>query len=223
MDRITKTGRMKSDARAYAAESIWEIMIQEARRVGMEVDGRLVQSFDDIRESWKQDPSVEQEARVYAVTYGIFDRTPRWEIALEEKFMAARGWKYSDTAAPTIDEPSLTEKKIRQPKGCIAKNISNVKGDLVKQIGKPARLQHGSKVKIRRTKEEINEKNRYRKRKNAQVPYLVVKVMYFVLMSITIIFLFRKKVMVDDFITNRVSPTDFRTAKTGRHCISKSR
>jgi hypothetical protein len=92
---------------------------------------------------------------------------------LEEQFMNTFGWSYDNDVKEDIQKKC--NRSGYEMKGCIAKNISHVKGELVKSLQKKGRqAEHGKTIKKRRCKEEAyNDKGNYIKRRAVTVTVAV--------------------------------------------------
>ena len=162
VSRTEELEQKKKDVRAFATSQLKLVMVETALSKGMMVGDRLVQSFADLKASIKYDNSAQNADIVYDITFGHFDRNPKWEILLEERYMVLRNIAYMED----LNESAVAGTAIRRKKGCIAKLLSNVKSELVKQIQRHgAKASHASYVTISRKREEITPENRFWKRK----------------------------------------------------------
>jgi len=177
-DLIERVKKGKDDVRTFAYESVQHLMVENARALKMVVEGKLVNSFEDCMSSWARDGSSAQQQRVYEITYGYFDRNPKWDIDLEKKFMKNRKLRYCDEEISVNGAVGLTydvNTKAKAGKGCIARLMGDIKIDLVKRIRKKGERTHGICIKISRDSCDINSSNRYRKRKKGTEFRVVVK------------------------------------------------
>ena len=110
-------------------------MIYAAARVNLHVQDRAVNTFADIQQSWKQDGSWPNVARVYEICYGDYEGSSKqyWSRMLEETYMRNQNIAYD------------TETRLRD-KGCYEKCITKAKGNLVKQIMDKSANTHMKKV-----------------------------------------------------------------------------
>ena len=95
------------------------------------VNGQLVAKFLDIRKWWASAPvdCRKSEATFTYLAFGMWEKF--WEKKLEEQFMNTFGWSYDNDVKEEIQKKC--NRSGYEMKGCIAKNISHVKGELKKK------------------------------------------------------------------------------------------
>jgi hypothetical protein len=106
--------------------------------------GCKLRYFVDIKKWWATADHEDFKVRnsMFHICYGVFESKPGWELELEDEFMAEFNWGY----IPGTKEAVQTQSKRpgSEIKGCIAKNFSHVKSELVKQFQKTGRAcSHG--------------------------------------------------------------------------------
>lgn len=174
--RRTRVQEGKDAVRAFAYETIQRIMIDTARTRNMQINGQLVRTFKDCLSSWAQDGTTDQQRCIYEMTYGYFDRNPKWDLELEKEFMQDRNLHYCDSSihdeAASNKEENANKRGI---KGCIARLLGSVKIDLVKRIRRKGERTHGVCINISRDNSEIDDSNRYRKRRKGTEFRVVMK------------------------------------------------
>lgn len=148
---LEKLQEMKSSVRTWGATNIRAKMAEIARKLptndltlALEYNNNPVTNFGDIKKWW-QLPEVQSDDRarnsMYYICYGYFEESPEWEIFLETQCMAAHKWVYTQQSKDSIQ--SKNRRKGYQIKGCVARNLANVKHELVKQLQKAGR-EHNS-------------------------------------------------------------------------------
>jgi hypothetical protein len=112
-------------------------MVRAAARVGLKVDGRAVDTFDDLKKSWAKDGGQVNVGKLYAICYGDYEGkiNQQWSRELEIKYMHEQNLKYDK-------EPSLRDK------GCYEVCISHAKGNMVRQIMNKSNATHGGKIAL---------------------------------------------------------------------------
>ena len=137
------------------------------------VNGQLVAKFLGIRRWWASAPANcrKSEATFTYLFLGMWEKF--WEKKMEEDLMNTVGWSYDNEIKDAIQKECGHSGY--DMKGCIAKNICHVKGELVKSLQKKGRqAEHGKTIKKRRSKEEAyNEKGNYIKRRAVTVTVAV--------------------------------------------------
>jgi len=98
-------------------------------------DGMLVTDVFGIGESWKHNDSVTNAEKMWNILFGQFDKQHGWETAMESDFMTEYQWQYKELLLKE-------ECHDARNKGCIAKLMSLVKGELVKNVNKRSKKGH---------------------------------------------------------------------------------
>ena len=159
---------LKSDCRGWANQAIKRQMVCIARTLSqnrdvhkcfkdytVEIRGREVSSYDDIR-NWCKTSLQDSTAQYafYEIMYGYWERTPGWDSLLEKEYMIQAG-----NMVYTAESIQAAQNKCRRKgytvAGCIARNISEVKGELVKNMRKCLKASdHGCVVSKSRKHED---------------------------------------------------------------------
>ena len=171
----------KKAVRGWAGFHIKNLILTKAKTIPTNdenmitptVNGQLVAKFLDIRKWWASAPvdCRKSEATFTYLAFGMWEKF--WEKKLEEQFMNTFGWSYDNDVKEDIQKKC--NRSGYEMKGCIAKNISHVKGELVKSLQKKGRqAEHGKTIKKRRCKEEASyDKGNYIKRRAVTVTVAV--------------------------------------------------
>ena len=170
----------KKEVHGWAGFHIKNMILKEAKRMPTDdemitprLNGQLVAKFLDIRRWWASAPANcrKSEATFTYLFFGMWENF--WEKKMEEDFMNTFGWSYDNEIKDAIQKEC--GRSGYDMKGCIAKNICHVKGELVKSLQKKGRqAEHGKTIKKRRRKEEAyNEKGNYIKRRAVTVTVAV--------------------------------------------------
>ena len=171
----------KKEVRVWAAYKIKERMTLEALKIPEDdnfttpnVEGRPISKFLDIKKWWAKAPAdcLRSEATFSHLAYGMWEKF--WERNMEEEFMEKFGWSYDQEVKERAQKECGRAGYVM--KGCVAKNMAHVKGEIVKGLQKRGRqADHGKTIKKRREKDEAyTEDGSYIKRKKAAIK--VVKV-----------------------------------------------
>ena len=120
---------------SWASNEVKKRMITAAAEANLRLRDHHVSTFEDIRDSWKQDGSRENVARIYAICYGDYEGTNSqyWSRHSEVEYMRIKNLEYN------------TKTSLRE-KGCYEKCISKAKGNLVRQILSKSATTHQAKV-----------------------------------------------------------------------------
>lgn len=138
---------MKSSVRTWGATNIRAKMTEIARKLhtndltlAVVYHNNPVSNFGEIKKWWQQlEVQSDDRARnsMYFICYGYFEENPEWEIFLETQYMGDHKWVYTQQSKDSIQ--SKNRRKGYQIKGCVARNLANVKHELVKQLQKAGR------------------------------------------------------------------------------------
>ena len=126
------------------SQSSPEEMVETAKDRNMQYQGHPVQTFQEVKKSWCSQHDYEAICIVYEVCYGYFDGNKGWELSVEEECMREFNWAY-DNSISVVPDKEEDEAKKSEPKGYMARLITNVKGDLVKQLQRDGMAVHGLK------------------------------------------------------------------------------
>ncbi len=150
----------KKEVRVCAAFEIKQKMKEEALQITQDdqfgtptVNGHKVSKFLDIKKWWAVAPADchKSEATFSHLAYGMWEKF--LERTMEEQFMNEFGWTYDQE----VKEKSQKEcgRAGYVMKGCVAKNIAHVKGEIVKGLQKRGRqVDSGKTIKKMRAKDE---------------------------------------------------------------------
>ena len=172
--RIAQIERMKKDLRTWARKHIHKRVVGTARLMKLKFPkGKKqvsVSTYKDLQQWWR----TRERSDILALKalgflmYGWFDRTKKWDIALEKKFMTEQKWEYTTQSVEAAQENS--ERDNFELKGCVALTISYIKNEMVKQmqrVGKAAK--HGLVLKKSRPRDmAYNAAGKYVKLKRGQ-------------------------------------------------------
>jgi len=119
----------------WGGEQVKKRMLKAAARVGLQVDGRVVDNFQDLKNSWKADGRPANAGKIYAICYGDYEgsENQQWSRALEIEYMTEKNMTYDS-------EPSLRDK------GGYELCITNSKGTIVRQIMAGSKDTHGGVI-----------------------------------------------------------------------------
>jgi hypothetical protein len=155
---------LKKDVREWAGNQIKSKMAEIARATGS--TPQEIMSYSDLKEWWSDTTNQkndEAKQSLYNCIYGFFEDNKGWEDELEELYMTKFHFQYNEESKKTMQEQC--RRKGYQLKGCIARNISMVKQELVKQVQKAGRSDEDgvtlTKNKPKGTKnQDVNSKRR---------------------------------------------------------------
>lgn len=159
-ETLKKLDSMKRELRTWAINEIHATMIAAAHYKGL----KDVRTFSDIRDWWTQNCDDEAQDNIGYIQYGVWDSRPNWELDLEQKYMARKGWTYKPTEGVATTTTWSGQTEAQEGKGFVACMIVDVKGDQVKKLQKAGSIVHGIVVRIKREACQINEENKWKKR-----------------------------------------------------------
>jgi hypothetical protein len=131
----------KRDVRSWAAAQIKAIIRENAQKIVMDdntVEMHInnnckILDFTDLIKWWKENCKKEDKRYANSLYHACYDKFfPGWEVTLENEFMTLQSWKYSQSSIKKV--LSAYTRTGFTMKGCIAKSISNVKCELMKQV-----------------------------------------------------------------------------------------
>jgi len=153
---IQQWTRWRKEVCGWAAHCIKEKMKQQAQTlvnndimVQPTFNGKTIQKFNELSKLWSlSNPTcMKTEATFTFLAYEI------WEKEWEKEFMTMHGWSYDSKIKENIQY--TCERQGYEMKGCITKNIKQVKGETVKGMQKQGQTQgHGKTIKKQRDKSE---------------------------------------------------------------------
>jgi hypothetical protein len=177
--------RQKREVRAWASTYIKKIILKYAQK--LQDRGRLMairvddfykpQDIKDIHLWWDNlnvdDDEEMAKARrsLYFILYNVFEKYKGWELELERLFLADHNWKYDEDSKKNAEQKN--QRVGYQLKGCVAKNISHVKYEIVKAFQKRCRGSgDGTYVHKARPKEDAyDEEGNYVRRAKSLVSW----------------------------------------------------
>jgi hypothetical protein len=181
---IKEWTELKLDARAYASQFVKKRMVQVLRDIrndavkclGSEFEGwvarlscgKEVSSYEGIRKWIKTEGGDDgNQIAIKHIFYRHWDLNPGWVFECEKAYMAFRSIEYCKTSEQTENEKCFKNRPSYEKWGCLAHNIFEVKGELVKNLKKIAKNSaHGVVVSKSRTHEEAyDDQGRYKRRK----------------------------------------------------------
>jgi len=169
-----KIEKRKSDLRAWAREHVKKRLVGNARKLGFMIQERKgdveVSTFAELKKWWRTRQRSDRKAveDLGYVLFGWFEENPKWERALERKYMEDHKWAYTLQSLKEARENS--KKEGADLKGCVALTMTYLKGEAVKQMQKVGKAsKHGIVItKTRPTDKRYNEKGKYVKRKKGE-------------------------------------------------------
>jgi hypothetical protein len=180
-EMLATIARHQAEVKSWATYTIQHMMCEEAARQNLTYGPtrRNVQSFADIRSSFKENSSIENLKKIWECAFGTFDRIPRWAKSLSDTYMSLHRWEYT-----------LEKVKTNKRTFCVEQQISLCKVEMVKALNKAVCGigGHGKKVRICRYKEEITHENKYQKRPKAvfDVKYIASHVSTILIISLLV-------------------------------------
>ena len=132
------------------------------------LNGKPIENFDDVQQWWKlSNPTCIKTKATYAhLAYDMWKTG--WEKQWEKDFMTTNGWSYDEKVMTNIQ--NTCGRKGYNMKGCVAKNIKQVKGQIVKEMEKQGENCHGKLVKKRQDNSEAyTEDNKYIRSKKVTI------------------------------------------------------
>ena len=137
-DAVKNLQAVRRDAQSWGKAQIEAIILNSARENGMQA-----LSMASLKELHANDPSPHFAAQLFCCTRGWFDNNPRWEYNLETQYMHMLQMVYCETE--------------EGKKGCFARLFCEVRKEIIKSVNRVGRGSHGGTIRIKRTKEEVEE------------------------------------------------------------------
>jgi hypothetical protein len=110
---------------------------------------REIKTFADLQKWWQQCEGTARDHNSYnEICYDYWSRNPKWEKQLEKVYMEANKWGYEEKSV-AIAKANASRNKDGL-KGCVVKNITCVKVDIIHQLQK-LDTKHQTKVVKKRT------------------------------------------------------------------------
>ena len=145
----------RKQVNSWARHQVQQMMFEEATRRNLKYGESKcrVRSASDITACFKEARSDDDFRNMWEVMFGIFDRAPGWAKKLEETYMSINQWEYV-----------LDKEKKKKRTCCVQQQITQIKVDFVKCLNKAGKSTHNKTVGISRTKDEITDKTKFKKR-----------------------------------------------------------
>lgn len=133
-----KISEFQEEARAvmdWAKDEVIKRMLKAAARLGLEVGGRAVDTFNDLKAAWQMNGDLPNVANFYAICHGDYEgkRNQLWSQEMELKHMREQNVVYD------------TEPKLRE-KGGYEQCITRAKGDVVRVIMSKSDKTHRGRI-----------------------------------------------------------------------------
>ncbi len=161
---IEETRDIKKDCGDWARANIASDMLVFAASVGLKYKGRPVTNFSDIRKSWKVDPSLDNQKKIFHILYGGFDEKPGWQREKEATYMTLRGYVYKNVGW--------------EGKGCIERMMTCQKNALVGRVNNSTDKTHGLSISIVRPENERSLNPNGRRPKSTFREDFVVRILF---------------------------------------------
>ena len=119
----------------WGVEEVKKRMLKAAARVGLELGGAPVDTYEDLKKSWEMDGEKTNTGKFYMICYGDYEgkKNQHWSRELEMRYMREQNIEYD------------TEPKLRE-KGGYEQCITHAKGNMVRQIMARGNKSHGGKI-----------------------------------------------------------------------------
>jgi hypothetical protein len=120
---------------AWGQEEVKKRMLQEAARLNVKVGLRAVNTFNDLKASWKTNGDDDNIGKFYSICHGDYEgkENQQWSRELEIKYM-------NQQSIQCDRDPSLREK------GGIEVCITQAKGNMVRQLITQSKRTHGGSI-----------------------------------------------------------------------------
>jgi len=176
---LKKLKQCKNYVRGWAAKQIKSKMVALARilkssafTATLLVDGSPPTTFLDIK-NWWRNPQVQQDEKnrntMYYIAYGYWEECHDWENFLEKTFLEESGWSYCPESKAAVQ--GKNKRRGYEVKGCIAKNFTHVKHELVKQLQKAGRELNENCNFAKSRRGEMKNANKKKRRKKGDYYY----------------------------------------------------
>ena len=129
---------MKKEVNVWAREAIKAIMLQEARKQKVTLNGGdIVQKFTHVGAAYAFDSSMAIQQKMYEVLYGYFRHCPGWAKDLEAQYMNFANIRYK-----------MTEEGWEDKKGFIEALINEQYSELKRGVTDRAKQSHGRYIRL---------------------------------------------------------------------------
>jgi len=139
---------------------------------------RAIKTFQEFVNWWSslKDPDEADTKAYFEVCYGWWNKNRGWELRWETEWMTSKAlnnrWEYCPASMTKAAEESRTQSGTL--KGCVAKNISQKKAEIIKGIQRSSAEQSVKICKRRSKEEKVDERGIYKKLKPDE--FVVTKV-----------------------------------------------
>jgi hypothetical protein len=133
-EKVKEFNREVDEVVLWASNAVKKKMIKAAARVDLRLNGYPVETFDDIKASWKSDGTDANIGKIYEICYGDYEGKDReWSRSLEIQYM----WE---------QEVEYTEEPCPRAKGGYEMCITTAKGNLTRQVTGKSENTHKAKI-----------------------------------------------------------------------------
>ena len=162
----------KREVRSWAAAQIKAIIRENAQKivtndhtVEIRRNSCKILDFTDLIKWWRDNCTNDDKRysnSLYHACYNNFN--PGWEVEMEKDFMTTQRWKYTESSIQDV-QGSCSRAGFTM-KGCVAKNISNVKCELMKQLNMAGKKKGIAVSKVRPKEAAWTADGKYVRKKN---------------------------------------------------------
>lgn len=146
-----KIAQDRVEASTWGKQRVESLMAKYAKKHGVDVN-----TFAGLQEALRHNGSIEMYTTLTWACYLEWDKHEGWENDMEKEYMNDACLEFNDL---DIDET----------KGCFARLFTNRKNEAVKSLNRIGLAHFGKKVKMKRLSSEINETNKFKKRKKGTI------------------------------------------------------
>lgn len=139
----------RAEAKSYGKSHVEAKILGTARQMDIQVD-----SMRELKAAFAGDGSELMAAKIWSSCWCPF--SVGWDTNLEGDFLKLKQARYEE------------KKRDHEGKGCIARVMSEVRKEVIKSINKATDSTHQGKIRMKRTKEEVKETGKHKKRKHGQ-------------------------------------------------------
>jgi len=128
---------------------------------------RAIKTFQEFGNWWSslEDPNEADQQAFFEVCYGWWNKNRGWELRWETEWMTSpvlnNRWEYAQDSMAKAVENSKSKSGVL--KGCVAKNISQKKVEIIKGMKRSSAEQTVVIRKRRSTEDKVDEKGKYKK------------------------------------------------------------
>ena len=143
-EKLQKMKEWRQEGRSYAKQSIEARIVNNVRLLDVDVT-----NMRGLKKAFAEDGSELMAAKIWAACWNPF--RAGWDQALEKEFMDMKNLQYKKSDTMT--------------KGCFARLFTDEKKEIVKSINAATEKTHKGKIRMKRTKEEVETLGKHKKRK----------------------------------------------------------